>query len=608
MGIITLPYHNGSDDVPLYLPLVTLTTGASFAPSALYSLSLMTLLHMLLDSLLTITQPEKDAVINLGYATYVGTTTSAGINRFRGMRFAAPPVGDLRWRAPVAPPTSTATQSAKDFGPICLGISVSVPSTTESEDCLFVNVWAPEGANASNSKLPVWLFIQGGGYVSNSNANWDGETVVQRSGKKIVFVNFNYRVAMWGFLASSKVQANGTLNAGMLDQRFLMQWVKTNIASFGGDPDNVIIHGASAGAGSVALHLTAYGGRNDNLFTAAIAESVFFPAQPYVAQLEYQFDRLTNATGCAAATDQLACLRATDATVLQPQNIPSPFPGRTAAPVPLFYWTPCVDGDFIQDLPYDAFATGKFVDVPLLFGNDNNEGSEFATNAGTTTDMINFFQNNYPLLAANDTEEIVNLYPLQPAIVEHLAWFPSASMAYGEATFICPAINIFAAYQAAAAAANNATAAAAPLWNYRYNVIDLSNNASGLGVPHLWESYAVFGPANLGGAPAPESYLTYNAEIVPVVMDYFLSFVQTHDPNPLRTPGAPAWNTWGSGQGNRILLQTNATQMETVDLAQTARCQFWEGLTPRTQQKRRALDGAGLELGAGAVRGREILT
>lgn len=520
----------------------------------------------------------------------MGTTVSGGINRFLGMRYAAAPVGDLRWRAPVSPPTSTTSQPAKSFGPICLGISVSASNPFESEDCLFVNVWSPQGANAT-SKLPVWLFIQGGGYVSNSNANWDGAEVLQQSGNKIVFVNFNYRVAMWGFLASSKVQANGSLNAGLLDQRFLMQWVKTNIAQFGGDPDNVVIHGASAGAGSVALHLTAYGGRNDSLFTAAIAESVFFPAQPFVPQLEYQFDRLTNATGCAAAADQLSCLRGLDVSVLQAQNVPSPFPGRTASPVPLFYWTPCIDGDFLQDLPYNMFASGKFVNVPLLFGNDNNEGSEFATNAATPDEMVNFLQNNYPLLSANDTADIVAMYPQMAAEANHAAWFPSASMAYGEATFICPAISILAAYRVASGNTDS------QLWNYRYNVVDNNNAAAGLGVPHLWESFAVFGPANLGGQTAPESYLTYNAAVVPVVMDYFLSFVQTRDPNPLKNEGAPPWEDWGStgtSNGTRIVLETNATRMEVVEGAQMDRCSFWAGLAPRTQQKRRRRGSGGL--------------
>ncbi|KUI60885.1 Lipase 2 [Cytospora mali] len=536
--------------------------------------------------------------VNLGYATYVGTTLDGDINRFLGMRYAAPPVGDLRWRAPTSPPKSTTHQQATEFGPICLGISATYPSSSEDEDCLFVNVWAPKNASTS-SKLPVWLFIQGGGYVTNSNANWDGEEVVRQSGNNIVFVNFNYRVAMWGFLASAKVQANGTLNAGLLDQRFLMEWVQTHIAHFGGDPDNVVIHGASAGAGSVVLHLTAYGGRNDSLFAAGIAESVFFPAQPYVPQLEYQFDRLVNETGCAADSDQLACLRALDTQVLQAQNVPTPFPGRSEAPLPLFYWTPCIDGDFIQDLPYDLLAQGRFVNVPLLFGNDNNEGSQFVVDASTSDAMVNFFQNNYPLLTDNDTAAVIDMYPLEPAIVQHEAWFPSTSTAYGEATFICPAINILNAYSQATQGGSNDTASRR-LWLYRYNVIDDDNAAAGLGTPHLWERWAVFGPTNLWDEAAPESYLTYNAPVVPVVMNYFLSFVQTRDPNPLRAPGAPFWNDWGvlggdngtaatttDGNGTRIVLETNNTRMEEVSGAQAERCRFWAGLAPRTQQKKR---------------------
>ncbi|KAK7745072.1 hypothetical protein SLS53_003307 [Cytospora paraplurivora] len=501
------------------------------------------------------------------------------------MRYAAVPVGDLRWRAPAAPPTSTTWQQAKEFGPICLGISVAYNSSSQDEDCLFVNVWAPKNADAT-SKLPVWLFIQGGGYVSNSNANWDGVEVIQKSGNNIVFVNFNYRVAVWGFLASSKVQANGTLNAGLLDQRYLMQWVKTHIAKFGGDPDNVIIHGASAGAGSVALHLTAYGGRNDSLFTAGIAESVFFPAQPFVPQLEYQFDRLVNGTNCTSASDQLACLRSLDTGALQAQNVPSPFPGRTAAPLPSFYWTPCVDGDLVQDLPYSLFAQGRFVKgVPLLFGNDNDEGSYFAANASTSGDMANFLRNNYPLLTANDTDAVAGMYPLEAAAAKHAPWFPSASTAYGEATFICPAMSILNAYNK-----TDADDEGARLWSYRYNVLDDENVAEGLGVPHLWESYAVFGPASLGGEVVPESYLTYNAPVVPVVMDYFLSFVRTKDPNTLRAPGAPVWGSWGGSggtNGSRIVLETNDTRMEEVGDAQAARCEFWAGLAPRTQQKKR---------------------
>lgn len=137
---------------------------------------------------------------------------------------------------------------------------------------------------------------------------------------------------------------------------------------FGGDPDHVVIHGASAGAGSVAMHLVAYGGRNDNLFVGGMAESVFFPAQPFVWELEYQFDRLLSQTGCdsVARVQQMACLRNQDVSVLQAANQAQPFPGRREPP--LFYWTPCVDGDFLRDIPYRLFKRGQFVRVPMVFG------------------------------------------------------------------------------------------------------------------------------------------------------------------------------------------------------------------------------------------------
>jgi acetylcholinesterase len=110
-----------------------------------------------------------------------------------------------------------------------LGISTVLPSTSEAEDCLFVNVWGPASATPK-SKLPVWVYIQGGGYTTNANRNYNGSTVVETSGQNIVFVNFNYRVGPYGFLASEKIRQNGDLNAGLLDQEFLLHWVQKNIA------------------------------------------------------------------------------------------------------------------------------------------------------------------------------------------------------------------------------------------------------------------------------------------------------------------------------------------------------------------------------------------
>ncbi|KAH8910697.1 alpha/beta-hydrolase [Coniochaeta sp. PMI_546] len=504
------------------------------------------------------------------------------------MRYAAAPVGDLRWRAPIEPrPSTIPWESALKFQPVCLGNAVAPPYPGEDEDCLFVNVWTPANATV-NSKLPVWVFIQGGGYVFNSNANYDGAEVVEKSGHNIVMVNFNYRVGVWGFLASERLRKDGDLNVGLLDQRRLLLWVKQYISKFGGDPNHVVIHGASAGAGSVALHLSAYGGRDDRLFVGAISESLFFPAQPYVSELEWQFDRIIQRVGCTAAYGKdtaMSCLRGKDMATLQALNIAAAFPGRTAPPNPLFYWTPCVDGDFIQDLPYVLFETGRFLKVPVMFGTDTDEGSAFASNAASPDDISSFFQDNYPYLTSNDTQAILAHYPkITPALPFHNAWFPTNSRAYGEATFICPSLNLLRHITSHTPPADRRR-----IFAYRYNVRDNLNLAAGLGVPHIFEAAAVFGPANLPPQDVSASYFTYNAPVVPVVMGYWISFVRALDPSVYRAEGAPVWESWDreGGAGQRLKIELGDTCMESVGDGEAERCGFWEGMGRRMRQRRK---------------------
>jgi carboxylesterase type B len=193
-------------------------------------------------------------------------------------------------------------------------------SDVMAEDCLFINVWSPSNATV-DSKLPVWFFIQGGGYAKNANGNYNGSEVVQQSGHQIVFVNFNYRVGALGFLAGEEVRRHGDLNVGLLDQRKALHWVRQHIRQFGGDPDRVVIHGDSAGAGSVAHHLVASGGRNTDLFVGAVAESTFWPTERTVEQMEFQYDRFVKDLDCETPGDSLECLRALDIETLQKFNI-----------------------------------------------------------------------------------------------------------------------------------------------------------------------------------------------------------------------------------------------------------------------------------------------
>jgi len=143
------------------------------------------------------------------------------------MRYAAAPLGDLRFRAPQEPKEEHGLQNATNFQPICVGTGEEA-SDSLAEDCLFINVFAPANATAT-SKLPVWFYIQGGGYAVLSNADYNGTEVVTQSDKGLVLVNFNYRVGALGFLASEAVRDNGALNAGLLDQRKALEWVQKYI-------------------------------------------------------------------------------------------------------------------------------------------------------------------------------------------------------------------------------------------------------------------------------------------------------------------------------------------------------------------------------------------
>lgn len=247
-------------------------------------------------------------------------------------------------------------------------ISTKPIPADRSEDCLFVDVYAPSHATTT-SNLPVYVFVQGGGFNDNSG-NSNGRGLLRASGTSIVIVSFNYRVGPFGFLASAEVQKGGSLNNGLKDQRQLLRWVQQHIRQFGGNPGHVVLGGASAGAASVTLQSIAYGGRNDGLFHGVAAESQSFPALRTVADSQYQYDQLVERTGCSAKktgkSDTLACLRGLKSATLDKYNIKTAFPGATG--LPIFAYNPTLDLDFIQDYPLNLFGSGRFVKVPAIYG------------------------------------------------------------------------------------------------------------------------------------------------------------------------------------------------------------------------------------------------
>ena len=339
-----------------------------------------------------------------------------------------------------------------------------------------------------------------------------------------------------------------------------------------------MIHGDSAGGGSIAFQLTAYNGTDDGLFVGAIAESPFWPTHRTVPEMEFQFDTFVQSLNCADPpnSDIMACLRCLDTATLQSADVDLAFPNASAPG--LWYFLPVIDGNFSTDYLYNLYDSGRVVPVPLIVGDDTDEGTDFATNASTEEDFLAFMQDNYPNLSAADLQQISQSYPEDGfgTFVDHNAYFPAAAAAYGESTFICPGITMTASLSQYHSA--NTT------WNYRYNVQDTAYTSIGLGVPHVTEKPAIFGPGNAGACDGC-SYLSYNAPMVPIVMDYWISFILTLDPNTYKSSTAPEWTPWQNGDAvQRIKFELDATIMEDVPEAQLTRCALWKTLATISEQ------------------------
>jgi para-nitrobenzyl esterase len=309
-----------------------------------------------------------------GTFTAVPSPGAAGVQMFRGIRYAAPPVGALRWAPPQAAAPPEGTIVAASPGPACPQPGSTAP-LPQSEDCLFLNVYTPASARP-HSRLPVFLWIHGGALVNGAGASYDPSTIV--AGHDIIVVTINYRLGALGWLvepgldasAASVFQNTGDAgDYGLMDQQFAMQWLQRNIAGFGGDPSQVTIGGQSAGALSVSANLasptTAAG-----LFRGAIIESGGYMLHDLPSQATYQaifggpFDA---ALGCVPPADA-ACLRG------------QPVANILAAQVGVFR-TNGVAPDFgtrVLPLPLRrAFSSGAFIRVPVLQGVNANEGRFF---------------------------------------------------------------------------------------------------------------------------------------------------------------------------------------------------------------------------------------
>lgn len=324
---------------------------------------------------------------------------------FLGIPYAQPPVGDLRYRWPQSINESfDGVRDATQYGYSCMQYNTAF---NISEDCLNINVIRPSGNYSEPLPVLVWIF--GGGLYTGSTADpqYNLSGIVKASqdlGQPFIAVSMNYRLGMWGFLQTSQILAEGSSNAGLLDQRLALQWIQENIDAFGGDACKVTIWGESAGAQSIAYQLFAYDGRDDGLFRAAIMES----GGPTGAQVETlswynsAVENLTRTVGCWGVTNQLACLRSLDQATL-------------FAAHPSVVWNPLLDGDFLTGYPSQLIEEGKYNAVPIITGANTDEAFAPSGTLNTEEDLFNalLLWRSYSLTPPT-IRKLLELYPDDP--------------------------------------------------------------------------------------------------------------------------------------------------------------------------------------------------
>jgi len=304
-----------------------------------------------------------------------------GMREFLGIRYAAPPTGPLRWQPPQPVPADMATTAATGFGPHCPQLASPYGIASASEDCLYLNVYAPEKRQeaegrreAGERRLPVMVWIHGGALVVGESDDYNPAQLVADG--NVVVVTINYRLGYLGYLAGSGLDAEGHVaaNYGLQDQQFALDWVRRNIAGFGGDSDRITIFGESAGGLSVLSNLvspTGYG-----LFNRAIVESgAYALTLPTLPQAEAAGDALAAALGCAAS----------DTTCLRALTVPQILAQEAS---PMLSVTTIVDGTTLPLSINTALKNGQFNRVPIVNGSNHDEYRLFlSAQAGLTADQ-----------------------------------------------------------------------------------------------------------------------------------------------------------------------------------------------------------------------------
>ena len=482
----------------------------------------------------------------------VPADTNPDVMAFKGVPYAAPPVGDLRWRPPEPVEAWTGVRDASTSGSIC--VQDGGQDLSQSEDCLFLNVWAP---HQTSELLPVMVWMHGGGYTggSGSTSLYDGTHFAE---KGVVLVTINYRLNVFGFLAhpalsvESPHDASG--NYGLMDMVASLEWVRDNIETFGGDPGRVTIFGESAGAGAVMSVMLMP--QSEGLFHRAIAQSNW--VNGWDRQLrravgdwgaaEAQGVQLAETLG-AAGEDALTTMRAaSSADVSDAARAGAGSPFTQAG----YVWAPNVDGWTMPDDPLLMYENGRQHNVPLITGMNGNEGS-LMTGQMDIGDVASF------------ESHVRGVYPsIADAALAH---YDATSPETAKAAIDHLIHDMFFAGPVRTQATTHMKVTS-PAWLYHFTRVPPTDWGATLGSHHAAELVYVFGTMTPTGTAPAEAPLALSTEgdwtdvdrqLSETMRSYWVNFAATGNPNG---DGLPAWTEF-DGLTNRHLTLGDTVMEET---------------------------------------------
>ncbi|MES2035252.1 MAG: carboxylesterase family protein [Pseudomonadota bacterium] len=458
-----------------------------------------------------------EQIVRLERGSAAGVSAD-GVTAWLGLPYAAPPVGDLRWRPPAPVGSWKGVRAADAFAPACMQKGVSMPGETPptvSEDCLYLNVWAPA---RTAEPAPVIVWIPGGGYANGSTAMplYSGERLAARGA---VVVTVAYRLGPLGFLAHPELsgESGGSSgNYGLMDQIAALEWVKRNIGAFGGDPGNVTIAGQSAGAMSVSMLLASPRARG--LFHRAIGQSggLFEPVQlaPQYQLAQAETDGVAYAASVGAAS--LAALRALPAAAL--------LDGKASQVT-----HPVIEPVVLPLSPYDAYVAGREAKVPILIGANAEEARSLVDPSSLT--------------ATTFAAELTRAWgPLPPEIV---AAYPYATDAEARAARLGLERDLRFGWDMWAWARLQARADAEPAYVYRFSKrppFPAGSIQVGWGASHFAELWYMFDHLD----QEPWAWTAADRRLADAMAGYWVNFARAGDPNG---PGLPAWPAFKGDDG-----------------------------------------------------------